>query len=163
FLDEVGDLRPDLQPKLLRLLESKEYRRLGDSKDRTGDFRILAATHRDLEADVKSGRFREDLYFRLAVVRLDIPPLPHPMSALRLTAPPLGRQSPGFPGKRAPPPPAGFQSGRWPGTVRGLRNARGRVTPRGAPGAQAPSSDVRVPAAPAADSFNEARRQALWQ
>ena len=75
FLDEIGDLSEDLQPKLLRVLENKEIRRVGSNEVRKVDVRILAATHRRLEKDVNSGRFREDLYFRLSVVKLHIPPL----------------------------------------------------------------------------------------
>jgi transcriptional regulator with GAF, ATPase, and Fis domain len=75
FLDEIGDLSEDLQPKLLRVLENKEIRRVGSNDIRKVDVRVLAATHRRLEMDVNSGRFREDLYFRLSVVKLHIPPL----------------------------------------------------------------------------------------
>jgi Nif-specific regulatory protein len=75
FLDEVGDFPPFLQAKLLRLLQGREYRRVGDTKNRTADIRIIAATNRRLEEDIKQGRMREDLYFRLNVVGIHLPPL----------------------------------------------------------------------------------------
>src|SRR5690606_30602011 len=75
FLDEIGDLPLDLQPKLLRFLENGEVFPLGETHATKVDVRVIAATHRDLEKMVKEGKFREDLYYRLAVVSLEIPPL----------------------------------------------------------------------------------------
>src|SRR5207253_8973356 len=75
FLDEIGELPADLQPKLLRVLESHEIRRVGGNAMRQTDVRVVAATNRDLRAEVNAGRFRSDLYFRLAVVKVTIPPL----------------------------------------------------------------------------------------
>lgn len=75
FLDEIGDLAPELQPKLLRVLEKREIRRVGDNKVRKIDVRIICATNRRLAEEVNAGRFREDLYYRLSVVRIEIPPL----------------------------------------------------------------------------------------
>ena len=75
FLDEIGDMPLMLQAKLLRLLQEKEYRRVGDTANRTTDIRIIAATNRDPQADVKSGRLREDLLFRLNVIGIQLPPL----------------------------------------------------------------------------------------
>ncbi|MEO7109789.1 MAG: sigma 54-interacting transcriptional regulator [Polyangiaceae bacterium] len=75
FLDEIGELPLSMQPKLLRVLESKTVRRLGETNHRPIDVRIVSATHRDLRAMVVSGAFREDLYFRLAVLPLQVPPL----------------------------------------------------------------------------------------
>lgn len=75
FIDEIGELPLELQPKLLRALETQQTRRVGESKFRTFDARIVAATHRDLRRMVNAGEFRSDLYFRLADMQLDIPPL----------------------------------------------------------------------------------------
>jgi len=75
FLDEVGELSPDCQAKLLRVIEGKAFRPIGATSDIKTDVRIIAATNRTLEAEVKAGRFRQDLYFRLKVIEIDVPPL----------------------------------------------------------------------------------------
>jgi DNA-binding NtrC family response regulator len=75
FLDEIGDMPQAAQVKLLRTLESSEVRRLGDNATRIVDVRVIAATHRDLQDEVASGRFREDLFYRLNVIHIDLPPL----------------------------------------------------------------------------------------
>ena len=75
FLDEIGELPLNLQVKLLRVVQEEHIRRLGDTKDVKVDVRLVAATHRDLSADVKAGRFREDLFYRINVLLIHIPPL----------------------------------------------------------------------------------------
>jgi two-component system response regulator AtoC len=75
FLDEIGELPPKLQVKLLRVLQEESIRRLGDNRDIKVDVRIIAATHRDLAAETKASRFREDLYYRINVLQIVIPPL----------------------------------------------------------------------------------------
>ncbi|MGE5770327.1 MAG: sigma 54-interacting transcriptional regulator, partial [Betaproteobacteria bacterium] len=75
FLDEIGELPPELQPKLLRVLENGEYQRVGETQTRVAKARIVAATNRDLRQEIKAGRFRADLYHRLSVFTVDVPPL----------------------------------------------------------------------------------------
>ena len=75
FLDEIGDLAPELQPKLLKALENRRFRRIGGTKEVEVDVRLVTATHRDLRAAVRDNRFREDLYYRIAVATVRLPPL----------------------------------------------------------------------------------------
>jgi len=75
FLDEVGDIPPELQPKLLRVLQEQEFERLGSIRTQRVDVRVLAATHADLTQMVAEKRFRSDLYYRLKVFPIDVPPL----------------------------------------------------------------------------------------
>lgn len=75
FLDEIGDLPLSIQPKLLRFIQDREYERVGDQRTRKADVRIITATNTDLDKVVKEGRFREDLYYRLNVIQIDLPPL----------------------------------------------------------------------------------------
>ncbi len=75
FLDEIGDLPPSIQPKLLRFIQDREYERVGDQQTRRSDVRIITATNTDLDRAVKEGRFREDLFYRLNVIQIVIPPL----------------------------------------------------------------------------------------
>ncbi|MFT3706713.1 MAG: sigma 54-interacting transcriptional regulator [Archangium sp.] len=118
FLDEVGELPLELQPKLLRVLESRAVRRVGEDLERTVDVRVIAATHRDL----RSSGFREDLYFRLAVVMVRVPPLRERLDDLPLLThamlAKLGR--PDF--ELTPSLLARFRQHDWPGNVRELRN-----------------------------------------
>ncbi len=128
FLDEIAELPLDLQAKLLRVLDSQEVRRVGSEKTVRVDVRILAATHRDLKAEVKMGRFREDLFFRLSVVRLDVPPLRERQGDIPLLAESylqeLVREEGSIRGKRfAPVAMELLTRYRWPGNVRELHNA----------------------------------------
>ena len=127
LLDEIGDLPLSVQPKLLRFLQEKEYERLGDPKTKRADVRIVAATNRELDAAVKEGRFREDLFYRLNVFPVVIPPLrerPEDVAALaeRLLAF-FGRAGhrtfQGF----SPEALRALQDHSWPGNIRELRNA----------------------------------------
>jgi two-component system, NtrC family, response regulator HydG len=86
LLDEIGDMSPQMQVKLLRVLQEREIRRVGDSKTRPIDVRLMAATHRDLEQEVAQQRFRQDLYYRLHVIDLQIPPLRERPEDLRTLA-----------------------------------------------------------------------------
>ncbi|HVX94315.1 MAG TPA: sigma-54 dependent transcriptional regulator [Polyangia bacterium] len=122
FLDEIGELPLDLQPRLLRALDSRTIRRVGGSRDRATDVRVVAATNRDLAALVQAKQFRQDLYFRLAAAVVSLPPLRERMEDLRLLVPQLladlGR---GF----VHVPDATYEqleAHRWPGNVRELKN-----------------------------------------
>jgi len=126
FLDEISELYPELQVKLLRVLEERQVMRVGGSDLVEVDFRLLAATNRDLEREVATGRFREDLYYRLKVVTLRIPPLRErpediPLLAehyLERFAAEHGRELP----RLAADATAALTAYAWPGNVRELRN-----------------------------------------
>ena len=126
FLDEIGDMSLALQAKILRVLQEREVERVGGSAPVPVDVRLIAATHRDLEKDVKAGRFREDLYYRLAVVIVQLPPLRDRGDDLRILAEYyLGRYAreynrPVYAISREAL--AALRSCTWPGNVRQLRN-----------------------------------------
>jgi DNA-binding NtrC family response regulator len=127
FLDEVGELDPGLQPRLLRALEKREVKRVGGSSWSKIDVRVIAATHRNLQADVNSGRFRSDLYYRLAVLRVELPPLREREGDLPLLVEELLEQlgagvRPEAMRLRDDAFLAGLACHTWPGNVRELRN-----------------------------------------
>ena len=131
FLDEVGDLPREAQGKLLRLLEEHEYVRVGDTEPRRSDARVVAATHRDLRASVASGAFREDLFYRLNVVTIRVPPLRErrediPDLAGAVVAD-LSSQHRREPVALDPAALAALVSYRWPGNVRELVNVLERA------------------------------------
>jgi NtrC-family two-component system response regulator AlgB len=127
FLDEIGDLPIEIQPKLLRLLQEREYERLGENVTRQADLRIIAATNRDLKKRIAEGAFREDLYFRLNVIAVEIPPLRARQDDLmkfaehylRYFAMQCGRSLTGFSEAAI----TRLQAHSWPGNLRELRNA----------------------------------------
>jgi two-component system, NtrC family, response regulator AtoC len=126
FLDEIGEMTPALQAKLLRFLEEKSFRRVGGSVDVRVDVRIVAATNRDLERAIAEGKFREDLYYRLNVLRIELPPLAARMGDLPLLLAHFidvyNRQfqkSVGGPSREVM---TALQAYAWPGNVRELRN-----------------------------------------
>src|SRR4051812_6435357 len=123
FLDEIGELPLGMQPKLLRVLERKEVRRVGGSKTIEVDVRIVAATNRDLGVEVNRGRFREDLYYRLAVARVHVPPLRERKDDLPLLIEHILATTPG--GETASIAQETIDlmmKHDWPGNVRELRN-----------------------------------------
>jgi NtrC-family two-component system response regulator AlgB len=127
FLDEIGDLPPALQPKLLRLLQEKQYERVGETRTRVCNVRIIAATNRDLQAAVAAGTFREDLLYRLNVFELFLPPLRQRRKdieslmqhLLQFFARQNGKAIAGF----TPEAYEAMLKYPWPGNVRELRNA----------------------------------------
>ncbi|HEX2672072.1 MAG TPA: sigma 54-interacting transcriptional regulator, partial [Polyangiaceae bacterium] len=125
FLDEIGELPLDTQPKLLRFLENGEITALGEQRPRRVDVRILAATHRDLDRLVRDGRFREDLYYRLNVIPLQVPPLrERPEDIVALARLFIGRLAPeaGSAPDLASDAVQALRAHSWPGNVRELRN-----------------------------------------
>jgi NtrC-family two-component system response regulator AlgB len=127
FLDEIGDLPVALQPKLLRLLQEKQYERVGETRTRASDVRVLAATNRKLEADIRAGRFREDLFYRLNVIEVTLPPLRERQHDIL----PLADRLASFFARQSGKTISGFteqaraalQRHSWPGNIRELRNA----------------------------------------
>ncbi len=138
FLDEVATLPLELQPKLLRALESREIRRVGGQQTRQVDVRVVAATHTDLRTAVNQGQFREDLYYRLNVVALTLPPLRDREGDVELLAETFISRIATSYGLPVPPLTpelrAALREYRWPGNVRELRNSVERslvLSPRG--------------------------------
>ena len=123
FLDEVGELPLELQPKLLRVLEAKEFRRVGGNKTLTSDVRVVAATTRDLPREVERGKFREDLYFRLAVVPIHVPPLRSRPEDIPVLARKILDSQADSMGMNIPEEALlSLRAHDWPGNVRELRN-----------------------------------------
>jgi len=173
FLDEIGDMAPETQAKVLRVLEERSLERVGSTKPVAVDVRVVAATHRDLEAEVKRGRFREDLYYRLKVVQISVPPLRErredvPALANRFLsqlAERLGRE----PRRVSAGALAALAGYAWPGNVRELRNVVEQAAVL-APNDTIAETDLRLPCPPAASGaaasnganaggFAEAKRQ----
>jgi len=139
FLDEIGDLATELQPKLLKALETKTFRRLGGTREIQVDVRLIAATNRDIEEAVRSGKFREDLFYRLNVLPLYLPPLRERAREDRLALlkhfhGELRATLPGSPEEISTEALERLMAYGWPGNIRELRNVleRGLIMSRGA-------------------------------
>lgn len=175
FLDEIGELPPELQPRLLRVLESRRVKRVGANGFVPVDVRVIAATNRDLQAEVEAKRFRSDLYFRLAVIRVRLPALRDrrddiPILANAFLARHNQRKEQSF--KLSPDMLATLSSYAWPGNVRELRNVIAQAASLSSEGLSL-ALRLRQPAAsdlnPSEDGFSrffdlpykEARRQAI--
>jgi transcriptional regulator with GAF, ATPase, and Fis domain len=142
FLDEIGELPLELQPKLLRVLERREVRRVGSNQARRLDVRIVAATNRSLAREIERGRFREDLFFRLAVVEIGLPPLRERPDDIPLLIEHLVRAV-GGPDARLPERVTEALRGQsYAGNVRELRNAVARALSLGRGGAAPPPATV---------------------
>ena len=127
FLDEIGELALELQPKLLNVLETKRFRRLGGTRELAVDVRLIAATNRDLVKEVEGGRFREDLYYRLNVMPLVLPPVRERsredrLELVRRIISDLKTQLPGCPSECSTDVLDRLLSAAWPGNVREMRN-----------------------------------------
>jgi DNA-binding NtrC family response regulator len=126
FLDEIGEMPLDLQPKLLHAIESREIRRVGGNRYQPVNLRVIAATNRDLRSEVNAGRFRSDLYYRLAVVKVTMPPLRERPEDIAAVAEELLEQlavsRPAAQALLQPELLAELQRQLWPGNVRELRN-----------------------------------------
>ena len=175
FLDEIGEMPADLQPMLLRVLEEREVCRLGETRPRPVDFRLVAATNRDLRAEIERGGFRADLYYRIAVVSITIPPLRERMEQLPELVDHFCRQA----ARRYGVPLRRFSTGamdrlashRWPGNVRELRNvvesalltaAEDTITEADLPDDFALPSPVQaLPAPPGLTPIERAERDAI--
>jgi transcriptional regulator with GAF, ATPase, and Fis domain len=161
FLDEVGELPLDVQPKLLRVLESGEFRRVGGNKPLHAEARIVAATKRNLKEEVERGKFREDLYFRLSVVPITVPPL----RTRREDVPALVDQFLELARKRDPSASAisltretvsALAAHDWPGNVRELRNVLDRAIYIAAAGGEREIRLVDLPVSPGSISGSQA-------
>jgi NtrC-family two-component system response regulator AlgB len=133
FLDEIGELPPSLQAKLLRFLQDHQFERVGETQTRTADVRVVSATNRDLEAEVKAGRFREDLLFRLNPFEVEVPalrdrredilPLAHRFLAVFALKGPASLRW-----ELSPEAEQALCAYEWPGNIRELRNAMERAS-----------------------------------
>jgi DNA-binding NtrC family response regulator len=126
FIDEIGELPPELQPRLLRALESREVVPVGSDEPVRVDVRVLAATHRDLDAMVRAGLFREDLFFRLSVLTVPVPPLRAVRDDIALLAEHFVRQL-GLRCRLSAAASEALRAYPWPGNVRELRNVLERA------------------------------------
>lgn len=139
FVEEIGDLALELQPKLVKLLETNTFRRLGGTRELTVDVRLVAATNRDLGAEVAAGRFRQDLYYRLSVMPLHLPAVrdrsrEDRLALLTRILAELAPQMPGCPSTCSAEMLDRLLSAPWPGNVREMRNVveRAMILARGA-------------------------------
>jgi DNA-binding NtrC family response regulator len=140
FLDEIGDLAPELQPKLLKVLETKTFRRLGGTREITVDVRLVAATNKNLQTEVESGGFREDLYYRLSVMPLTLPAVrdrsrEDRLALLTRIMGDLQSELPEGPGALSSEVLERLLAYPWPGNVREMRNVleRALILGRGQP------------------------------
>jgi transcriptional regulator with PAS, ATPase and Fis domain len=166
FLDEIGELPLDLQPKLLRALEQREVRPLGSNQIRAVNVRVIAATNRRLAEAANKNEFRRDLFYRLAVARLTVPPLRDRPEDIVPIAREFMRSALGDPAAELPPDLAGMlTSYRWPGNVRELRNVIDRYAFLGVRDARS-LFDSHVSDQPPVDDlsrlpYHEARKRAI--
>ncbi|GIV03775.1 MAG: hypothetical protein KatS3mg015_2605 [Fimbriimonadales bacterium] len=164
FLDEIGDLDPAVQAKLLKVLEEKRFRRVGGVVDLQVDIRLISATHRDLRAAVERGAFRVDLYYRIGVVSLELPPLRDRRADIRPLVDRILRQFPPPQGaplwELSPEATELLLQYDWPGNVRELRNVLERATLL-APGPTITAHDLALAIGPV--PFGERRAEGGYE
>jgi transcriptional regulator with GAF, ATPase, and Fis domain len=170
FLDEIGEVPLDLQSKLLRVLQEKRYERVGEDRTRLADVRIIAATNRDLKQAVAAGRFREDLYYRLNVFPIQVPPLRERMEDVPLLAKhfvELSAKELGCPKPRLTRAAiAKLQNYHWPGSIRELRNVIERaviISRGGALDFDLPASEPALVSRPPARQESETELEFLTE
>jgi formate hydrogenlyase transcriptional activator len=172
FLDEVGDIPPALQPKLLRVLQEQQFERLGSTRTHQVDVRLVAATNRDLEEMVKRGEFRSDLYYRLNVFPILLPPLRERRGDIpalvthfvEILGRRMGREIEHIPTETM----SALSSYLWPGNIRELQNLIERavilsndgVLPNPLP---APEAEQRAPISPGATTLRDSERTLILQ
>jgi formate hydrogenlyase transcriptional activator len=171
FLDEVGDIPPDIQPKLLRVLQEREFERLGSTRTQRVDVRIVAATNRNLVEMVEDGSFRSDLYYRLNVFPITIPPLRERIDDIPALALHFARQCSRRMGREVPSIPekvkAALRRWSWPGNIRELQNVIERAVILSGPSLELPPQDVQpiarraVSKATPPATFQQAERDAI--
>jgi formate hydrogenlyase transcriptional activator len=171
FMDEVGDIPGEIQPKLLRVLQEREFERLGSTRTQQVDVRIIAATNRDLAQMIEEGSFRSDLYYRLNVFPITIPPLRERVDDIpalslhfaRLSARRMGRAAPSIPDTVMDT----LKRWNWPGNIRELQNVIERAVILSGSSLVVPPQDVQpsgrrvIPRAKPATTLNEAERDAI--
>jgi transcriptional regulator with GAF, ATPase, and Fis domain len=165
FLDELGELPKELQPKLLRVLEKREVKRVGGKGVKSVDVRVLAATNRNLAAEVRAGNFREDLFYRIAGEQVHVPALRERKDDIPLlVAHFLKRDAPALDPRTIPEHVWGmFQAHSWPGNVRELRNAVQRlvVAPERALQTVVPNAQQTTPPTTASFTQSQAAAQVI--
>ena len=173
FLDEIGELAPELQAKLLRVIQEREFERVGGTRPIKVDIRLVAATNRDLQEEVKRGAFRQDLYYRLNVVNITLPPLRERLEDVPMLAQHFARKH----SKLSNRPPMQVSAGaraallayHWPGNVRELENAVERAVVLGSTAYILPEDlpdevvDAGCPAVSSITRYHEAMREAKKQ
>jgi len=177
FLDEIGDLPIDLQPKLLNVLQERQFQRLGGEENLEADVRVIAATNLDLEQRMKQGEFREDLFYRLSVIPIEVPPLRERLEELRGLSDTMLKRIAQRGGRRnvklSREAVAAMQSYDWPGNVRQLENVlersaafceEGVIELKDLPGAVRGSEPSgRVPAGIGGIALSDLERESLIQ
>jgi DNA-binding NtrC family response regulator len=163
FLDEIGELPLSVQPALLGVLERRSFRRIGGKEDIQIDVRLISATHRDLRAEANQGTFRADLYFRLAVARILIPPLRERPEDIEALVEHFAREITGAPGSPfSEATMAALRTHRWSGNVRELRNVVESALTMGNLSLDGPAAqDVGAPKSDTVKPYRLARSEAV--